>query len=183
MLLHVPTWTARPSLSHPSVLTGLLLPIPRSRTLAVLGPPVPRAEVWAAASRTWKQPCSTPKVSFAQETRVLEPEGPHMAPFKATLLLLSEHRMGGTYLWQLLEQSLLPSHTHPSQTPLNAIKQGRELPSGLSVLSTTLSPCPLCFIKRSPGLISLWGPDAEHVLQPGNREPGHCPRYQRQGLN
>lgn len=54
-----------------------------------------------------------------------------MAPYTATLLPLSEHRMGVTDLWQLLEQSLLPSHIHLSQTPLNEIKQEQELPAGL----------------------------------------------------
>lgn len=98
--------------------------------------------MWAAVSRTWKQPLLAPHVSFVQETRVLEPEGAHAAPYTATLLLLSGHRMGVTDLWQLLEQSLLPSHIHLSQTPLNEIKQEQELPAGLKrAKHHSLSPC------------------------------------------
>lgn len=112
---------------------------------------VPRAEAWAAAPRAWKQPFSTPKVSSAQQTRVLEAEEALKAPYIAALLPVRAQD-GGDSSGSFWNFGLRQSHTTPtpappthtcSQTPLNAIKQGQELPAGLERAENhSLSPCP-----------------------------------------
>lgn len=109
------------------ILTGSTLTLPSwlfgRAPQADLGPLFPEQKRGLQV-QAWKWSPSTPKVCSAPQIS-LATRGTHAALYVATLLLLGEHRVGVTDLWQLLETWAMtntPQHTICSQTPLNAIK-------------------------------------------------------------
>lgn len=96
-------------------------------------------------------------------------------PYSAALLPVRA-RDGDLGLWQLLEsQAVTCHHTLPphtcSQTPLNLINQGQELPQGLNVPTSILSlSLSLGFhLERPPGLVWLMRTRHHTRPQPGSR--------------
>lgn len=104
-----------------------------SRMLAVLTPPLFPKQKHGQQHQAWKQPLSTPKASSASQTRVLEAEEALIVPYPATLLAVRAQDGGDSSgsFWNFgLRQSPPPLPHTCSQVPLNAIKQGQELPAG-----------------------------------------------------